>query len=287
MPLRIVFFGTSPFAVPSLHALARDPSFQVDAVITQPDKPVGRKQLLTRPPVKEAARELGLRVLQPAKIRTEWATLGLERPAFLVVVSYGQLLSEDLLAFPLTAPVNVHASLLPRWRGASPIQHVLLAGDAETGVTVQQMVRELDAGPILAQERTPLDSRETTPLLHDRLTRIGADLLHRTLLSPLHPTPQPTEGITLCGKLTREDGIVDSSTMTAEEIDRRVRALTPWPGVTLRLEKEFLKILETSLEARPESVTIPCASGSTLHLLSVQPAGKKPMSAAAWTRGRH
>lgn len=287
MPLRIVFLGTSPFAIPSLQALAADGAFRVDAVITQPDRPVGRKQSLTPPPVKEAALALGLRVLQPAKIRTEWTSLGLERPAFLVVVSYGQLLPEDLLAFPQTAPVNVHASLLPRWRGASPLQHALLAGDAETGVTVQQMVRGLDAGPILSQERTPIDPRETTPLLHDRLAQMGATLLRQTLLSPLHPVPQPQGGVTLCGKLTREDGVVDPSTMTAEEIDRRIRALTPWPGVTLPLKNETLKILETSLEAEPESITVPCADGTTLHLLRVQPAGKNPMSATAWARGRH
>ncbi|MFA6522833.1 MAG: methionyl-tRNA formyltransferase [Candidatus Peribacteraceae bacterium] len=283
-PVRILFLGTSAFAVPSLKALATDARFSVLAVITQPDKPAGRNKELTPPPVKIAAQALGLHVLQPKDIRKEWKEFGFPKPDFLVVVSYGQILSQEILDFPTVAPVNVHASLLPRFRGASPLQHAILMGDKETGVTVQKMVLALDAGPILGQSTTPVGQRETTATLHDRLADMGAQLLVETLLKPLHPIPQNEANVTTCRKLSRQDGIVDTGTMMAEEIDRKVRALTPWPGVTLK--DQPLKLLQTSLEPTTESTPLSCAGNSTLHLITVQPAGKKPMSGAAWARGR-
>ncbi len=285
-PLRILFLGTSPFAIPSLRLFAQDPAFHVDAVITQPDKPTGRKQALTPPPVKVAAIERELPVLQPRSLRKEFLSLGLGRPDFLVVVSYGQILSQEILDFPKAAPVNVHASLLPRFRGASPIQHALLAGDAETGVTVQHMVKELDAGPILAQVKVPIEPRETAQTLHDRLAAEGATLLLETLLQPLQPSAQPREGVVLCGKLTRKDGQADPAAMTAETIDRKVRALNPWPGVAFAADGKTLKVLESALELVPGSHPLPCAEGTVLYLVTVQPAGKKPMGGAEWARGR-
>ncbi len=284
--LHILFLGTSSFAIPSLNTLAKEPRFHVDAVITQPDRPIGRKQILTPPPTKIAAQNLNLPVLQPEDLRKDFSALGLERPDFLVVVSYGQILSQEILDFPRIAPVNVHGSLLPRFRGASPIQHALLAGDKETGVTIQHMVKELDAGPILAQGKVTIEPRDTFVLLHDRLAAMGAELLQNTLIAPLLPVPQPTEGIVRCGKLDRKDGDVDPSSMTAEEIDRKVRALTPWPGVTMTFYGEPVKILETDLQPQPRSTPLPCAGNSTLHLVTVLPAGKKPMSGAEWKRGR-
>ncbi|MDD4318853.1 MAG: methionyl-tRNA formyltransferase [Candidatus Peribacteraceae bacterium] len=286
-PLSIVFFGTSAFAVPSLQTLAQDSRFTVEAVITQPDKPVGRKQEMTPSPVKNAALSDGLPLHQPDKIREAFSSLHLAPPDFLVVVSYGQLLSQEMLDFPRIAPVNLHASLLPRWRGASPLQHAILAGDAETGVTVQRMAYELDAGPILSQTATRIAPDETTPVLHDRLAAMGAILLRDTILAPLRPVEQPKDGITYCRKLVRDDGRVDPAALRAEDIDRRVRALTPWPGVTMETGGRQLKILASALEERPESVAIPCAEGTTLYLLAVQPAGKKPMPGVAWARGRH
>ncbi|MFA6038865.1 MAG: methionyl-tRNA formyltransferase [Candidatus Peribacteraceae bacterium] len=285
-PLRIIFLGTSPFAVPALRLLAKEEAFHIEAVITQPDKPTGRKQALTPPAVKTAALELELPVLQPRAIRKEFLALGLQRPDFLVVVSYGQILSQEILDFPTAAPVNVHASLLPRFRGASPIQHAILAGDAETGVTVQHMVRELDAGPILSQVKVAMDPRETAQTLHHRLATLGATLLRDTLLRPLQPSPQAREGIVPCGKLTRKDGLSDPQAMTAEEIDRKVRALNPWPGVAFTVDGKQLKVLESSLELVPGSHPLPCAGNTTLHLVTVQPAGKRPMGGAEWARGR-
>lgn len=290
-PLHILFAGTPAFAVPALEALAKNPAFVVDHVITQPDKPVGRKGIITPPPVKVAAERLGVPVLQPEDINNEMFSQPETRnpkPDYLVVVAYGQLLKEPLLALPKIAPVNVHASLLPRWRGASPIQHAILAGDMETGITVQRMVKKLDAGPILAQENTRIGARETFVELHDRLAVMGADLLVKTLLSqPATSSPQPDTGMTVCKKLTRASGTVDPNTMTAEEIDRRVRALHPWPGVTLSLGGDAsLKILASDLQAAKGSAPLSCKNGSTLHLLSVQPSGGKPMTGEEWMRGQ-
>jgi len=285
-PLRVVFMGTPDFAVPSLKALLSDPAFSVKLVITQPDKPTGRAQILTAPPVKEAAKRMELPVMQPEDIRKDFAGLHLPRPDVLVVVSYGQILSQEILDFPAIAPVNLHASLLPRWRGASPIQHAILAGDGETGVTVQRMFEQLDAGPILAQEKIPLASRETTQTLHDRLAKLGASLLKETLLHPLHPVPQDDAAATFCRKLARADGHCDPGALTAEEIDRKVRALTPWPGVTCPIKDEIVKILKTSLTEQPESLPLPCSKNTMVFIIELQSPGGKPMNGAAWMRGR-
>lgn len=295
MSLQIAFAGTSAFAVSSLEALANDPAFEITLVITQPDKPVGRSKAITSPLVKVAAEKLGLQVEQPEDINSPLSILNsqFKRPDFLIVVSYGQILSEEILRWPKIAPVNLHASLLPRWRGASPIQHAILARDRETGVTVQEMVLELDAGPILSQEKTPIGPRETFTELHDRLATLGADLLVRTLKTisessalPAGRLAQSPSDITLCRKLSRADGIVDPVTMTAEEIDTKVRALTPWPGVTCDVHGVPLKLLETALSEARDTFPLPCTGGTTLFLVTVQPAGKKPMAGGAWGRGR-
>ncbi|MBI5155766.1 S-layer homology domain-containing protein, partial [Candidatus Peregrinibacteria bacterium] len=192
---------------------------------------------------------------------------------------------EQILNLPSIAPINVHGSLLPRWRGASPVEHAILAGDTETGVTVQIMAKALDAGAILASKSIRIDARETTPALKEKLSKLGADLLTETLKKPLQPSEQPAEGITICRKLSREDGIVDPAMMTAVEIDRRVRALNPWPSVTCSFSGHEIKILESSPEPRTHSIPLPCKDDTTLHLVSVQEAGKKPMQADVWKRG--
>ena len=289
------FLGTSDFAVPSLEALLADPTFSVDLVITQPDRPAGRKQVRSASPVKVAAMKHDVKILQPENINdtSSFSILlpsasrdPFPAPDFLVVVSFGQILSQEILNTPNIAPVNLHASLLPRWRGASPIQHAILAGDAETGVTVQKIVRELDAGPVLSQEKVTLDSREIVTSLHDTLATMGAQLLIKTLTSPLRPVEQDTSRVTTCRKLKREDGRVDPATLSAEEIDRNVRGLSPWPGVTVMMDGQTLKILETALEPTMDSAVLPCAGGTVLHLVHVQPAGGKPMTGEQWERGQ-
>lgn len=285
----MIFCGTAAFAVPSLSALARHPSFDVQLVITQPDKPAGRKQRMTPSPIKKQALALGLPVFQPQDINKELLPY-INSPAsafqFLIVVAYGQILSRNVLALPTIAPVNLHASLLPRWRGASPIEHAILAGDETTGVTVQTMVETLDAGPILAQERIQIGPGDTAEDLRERLADHGARLLVHTLTSPLHPIPQPTEGTITCHKLTRKESTVDPAVMRAEEIDRRVRALTPWPGVQMtRRSGEELKIIRSSLLPHPDAIPLPCAGSTTLYLREVQSPGRKTMTGTAWIHG--
>jgi methionyl-tRNA formyltransferase len=246
--------------------------------------------VITPPPVKVAAERLGIRILQPHDINSE-PLLQPEthnpKPDYLVVVAYGQLLKAPLLALPKIAPVNVHASLLPRWRGASPIQNAILAGDAMTGVTVQRMVQKLDAGPVLAQQSIPIGLRETFIELHDRLAKMGADLLLQTLTQELHPKEQAADGITVCKKLSRANGMVDPQTMPAEDIDKYVRALHPWPGVTLSLGKDSsLKILATDLQPSAGAAALSCKDQTTLYLVSVQVPGGKPLTGKEWERGR-
>ncbi|PIR52676.1 methionyl-tRNA formyltransferase [Candidatus Peregrinibacteria bacterium CG10_big_fil_rev_8_21_14_0_10_49_10] len=281
----VVFAGTPAFAVPSLEALIADSFFRVSLVISQPDRPAGRKQILTPSPVKECALRHGIRVFQPEDINATYAQADLTCD-FLVVVAYGQILRTEILEISRTAPINLHASLLPRWRGASPLQHALLAGDTETGVTVQKMAPKLDTGDILAQVSVSLTKRETFSSLHDRLAKMGATLLTETLQKPLSPRPQGKENVSLCTKLTRSDGFVDTATMTAEDIDRRVRALVPWPGVRCTIEGSEVKLLETALKQEEDSLAWPCAEQTTLFIRMLQPSGKKPMTGAEWQRGK-
>ncbi|MDO8468428.1 MAG: methionyl-tRNA formyltransferase [Candidatus Peribacter sp.] len=287
-PLSIAFCGTPEFAVPSLQALLERPEdFRVSLVITQLDQPVGRKQVLTPPPVKVFAEAHRLPLIQPENINDEVTSSQLKAIScdVLVTVAYGQIFSPALLLLPRLGAVNVHPSLLPRWRGASPIQHAILSGDGETGVTVQRMAEALDAGPVLAQERMTLSPEETFEHLSQTLADMGAALLSATLVKPFSPTVQDETKITLCRKLSRKDGEVNPSEMTAEEIHRRVRALTPWPGVTAPFGGSRVKILATSLVAEPEALEVPCKDGRTLYVLSVQTPGRKPMSGKAWLRG--
>ncbi len=231
----MIFFGTAPLAVPSLQTLAATPGIELVTVVTQPDRPRGRDLHLQPPPVKEAALRLGLPVWQPLRCR-EPEFLDRVRgaaPDLIVVVAYGQLLPPALLEIPPHGCLNVHASLLPRHRGAAPIQWALLEGDPETGVTLMRLDAGLDTGPVVAQDREVIRPDDTAQTLHDRLATRGAALLRRTLpdylAGRLTPTPQPAEGATYARKLTREDGRLDW-TRPATELHRRLRALTPWPG---------------------------------------------------------
>ena len=289
--ISIIFCGTPDFAVPSLRALASDAAFDIRLVITQPDKPVGRKKIVTAPAVKVLATDLNIPVLQPEKINDELPAYLMQhpddQPDFLVVVAYGKILSQAVLDLPTIAPVNVHGSLLPRWRGASPVEHAILAGDSETGVTVQVMAHELDAGPILSKAAIPMTPADTSTSLRQTLSELGAGLLVDTLKRPLKPEAQSTEGATFCRKLTKEDGIVDIHKMTAIDCDRHVRALNPWPGVAAEIEGHTVKILETSLEPATHAIPVSCAEETTLFVLRVQPPGKKPMKAEEWRRGIH
>ncbi len=289
-PLHVVFCGTPPFAIPALEALAGDPAFAIDCVVTQPDRPQGRRHAITPPPVKIAAERLGLTVFQPQNINEELlpylhSQFSIFHFQFLVVVAYGQILSQDILDLPRGASVNLHASLLPRWRGASPIEHALLAGDQETGVTIQSMTEKLDAGPILAQRRIPIGPKDTATDLRERLAQLGAQLLLQTLKAPLRPFPQPSTGITVCRKLQRDSSLIDPTQMIAADVDRRVRALAREPGVHCIINGFPLRILRTAPNPSAGAIPLPCAQGTTVYLAEVQPPGKKSMTGEAWLRG--
>jgi methionyl-tRNA formyltransferase len=249
---RIVFMGTPDFAVPTLQTLLQTPRHTVVGVLTQPDRPAGRGRKIQMSPVKQVALSADLPVIQPANLRKEPDAVEQIRawePDFLVVVAFGQILRQEVLDIPRVAPINVHASLLPRWRGAAPIQAAIRNGDAYTGITTMVIDAGLDTGPILLQDSIPIDATETGQSLHDKLAHLGAGLLVHTLdwMLPgsIQPHPQPTNEalITYAPPLRRDEGAINW-TDSAPQIDRLVRAFTPWPGTYTFWNGKRLKILE-------------------------------------------
>ena len=284
--------GSPDFALPALHALhARH---EVAAVFCQPPRPAGRGHALTPCPIHVAAASLGLPVHTPARLRTDlaaqqaFAALDLDAA---VVAAYGLILPQPMLDAPRRGCLNIHASLLPRWRGAGPIQAAVLAGDQETGITIMQMDAGLDTGGMLLREAVSIGPETTAAALHDTLAALGAALILRALAETPEPAPQPESGATYAPKLTRADGKLDWSCSNAE-LDRRVRGLLPWPGAWTMLGGETLKVLR----ARPEpgqgapgtaldaKLLIGCGEGA-LRLLRVQRPGRGPMEAEALLRG--
>ncbi|RMG42577.1 MAG: methionyl-tRNA formyltransferase [Acidobacteria bacterium] len=305
--MRVVFFGTPEWAVPFLEALAAS-RHEVDAVVTAPDAPVGRSRRPQPPPVKRAAAELGIApVLQPATLKDRGAREEILRfgSDALVVVAYGRILPGRLLDAPRHGAVNVHFSLLPRHRGASPVQHAILHGDKRTGVTTMLMTRGLDEGPILLQQATTIGERETAGELGARLAVMGAPLLVETLdrleEGTLLPTPQPPDGVSLAPRLTPDMGRV-AWDRPAAEIDRMVRAFDPWPPVVTWGPRGRLRLLEVRpadepapegarpgevLGRRGDSALVACGGGTVLELARLQPDGGRPMTGAAALAGRH
>jgi methionyl-tRNA formyltransferase len=291
--------GTPQFAVGSLEACLD--VGEVVAVVTQPDKPKGRGQEVQISPVKALALERGLPVLQPPKIRgTDFAEqLSALGPDVSVVTAYGTILPKDVLEAPKHGSVNVHASLLPRFRGAAPIQWAIAHGDAETGVCLMAMDEGLDTGPVISCARTPIGPDDTSATLHDRLSRLGADLLRselpRFLRGELPPVPQSTEGVVLAPMIKKEDGELDFR-RPAVELERRLRAFTPWPGAFTQLGGALFKVHRakvasgsgepgTLLSVGAGGIEVACGQGS-LVLLDVQPEGKRTMTAAQFLAGR-
>ena len=285
--MRILFVGTAALACPCLETVHRLRGHELIGVITQPDKPQGRSLQLAPPPVKLTAGQLGLPVAQPVKIRDAVADIRAQQPDLIIVVAYGQILPKTLLEIPARGCLNVHTSLLPRWRGASPIQSALLAGDRETGVTIMFMDEQLDHGDIIRQRSEPIRPDDTGATLHDRLAALGADLLAETLtLADWPRQPQDETQVTHARKFTKADGRIDW-TKSASEIDRQVRAFNPWPGAFTDRDGILLKIWKVELVSAPATgADIVNTGAGALRLLEVQPAGGKRMSFAAFARGR-
>ena len=308
---KILFFGTSEFAVPSLEAFIHDARFQILGVVTQPDRPVGRHAQMTPSAVKRfvvgaqhAAPLQDVPIKQPEKLQDEpfasWIReIGQTCDAF-VVVSYGKILPQWLLDLPKHGVVNVHPSLLPRWRGTSPIHAAIAAGDAVTGVTIMKMDALMDHGPILAQQEETIRPDDTGKSLHDRLAELGAQILPETLSSyvagNLEPTEQDHAQATHCTLLTRDDGRLDF-TKTATELERLIRAYDPWPGTWTLFDGKRLKILAAHVGSRNMTKqpgeqfvhdgipSITCANGTTLVIERMQLEGADAMNGVEFLRG--
>ena len=297
--MKLAFLGTSEFAVPALKALVEG-GHDVVAVYTRAPKPAGRGQQERRTPVHELASMLGLAVRTPKSLRSEeeaaaFKALDLDAA---VVVSYGHILPKAFLEAPVLGCINIHGSLLPRWRGAAPIHRAILAGDAETGVTIMRMDEGLDTGPMLLAESTPISAADTAETVHDRLAELGGRLIVSTLDAlvgkTIEPVPQPDDGVTYAHKLGKEEGALDWR-RPAAELERKVRAFHPWPGTWFDVEGERIKVLGAALTlaaGAPGTVSIgrdgfpvvACGVGG-LKLLKLQRAGKSAQAADAFLRG--
>ena len=268
-PLNIVYMGTPDFAVPPLQALQAN-GHRVMAVVTQPDRPKGRGRRLTPPPVKKTAAALGIPVLQPETVRTDAFHQKMKElvPDLFVVVAFGQILPQSLLDIPAIGAINVHASLLPSYRGAAPIQWAIINGDRETGVTTMMMDKGMDTGDILLMDKTAIGADETAAELHDRLNEMGAAILIKTLArlqdESLKRTPQDHERATYAPMLKKKDGEVDWS-LPAERIECQIRGMTPWPGVFtfsdgMRLKIYKARVLEREISVPPGTI-LECMPG--------------------------
>ena len=295
--MRLAFMGTPDFAVPALQAL-HAAGHEIVVAYTQPPRPAGRGKALRPSPVQVAAEALGIEVRTPLSLRRNvaeheyFAALKLDAA---VVAAYGLILPSVMLDAPTHGCLNIHASLLPRWRGAAPIQAAILAGDRESGVTIMQMDAGLDTGAMLVEGRVALTPRTTASSLHDDLAAMGARLIVETLRNIPPPRPQPEEGVTYAARLTREDGRLHWD-KTAEELDRQVRAMTPWPGTFTRLAGQTIKIGAVMPEhvtssAAPGTVVddrllVACGDGTTLRITRLQRPGRGMMEADAFLRGQ-
>ena len=306
-PLRLVFMGTAELACASLQRLAGEPNVRVIAVVTQPDRPKGRELKLQPPPVKALACHLGLPVLQPERARHETFMQELKElgPDLIVVAAYGQILPPAILDLPRFGCLNVHTSLLPKYRGAAPIQWAILNDEAETGVTIMKMDPGLDTGDILSQTVTPISSADNAETLHDRLAALGAELLVETIPGYLGgailPRPQPKEGATYARKISKQDGHLDWAE-PPRALWNRVRAFIPWPGAFAYLPSKppgkprLLKIWEAVatewipgnpgqiLAADKQGIVVSCAGGA-LRILQLQPEGGRRLTAQEFLAG--
>lgn len=288
--MKVIFMGTPEFSVPALDAL--HDAHEVVCVYTQPPRPAGRGKKDRPTPVHARALELGLPVRHPARLKSpedqaDFAALGAD---IAVVVAYGLILPQAILDAPRLGCLNIHASLLPRWRGAAPIHRAILAGDAETGICIMQMEAGLDTGPVILREATPIGPEDTTAILHDRLSAMGARGILQALEGDLVSVPQPEDGVTYAAKIDKAEARIDWS-RPAVEVDRQIRGLSPFPGAWCLVEGERLKLLSSRLadgqgEAGEvlDGLTIACGTGA-VAITQAQREGKRPMSPEELLRG--
>lgn len=304
--LRIVFMGTAELACASLEILTRQADFEVVAVVTQPDRPKGRELKLSPSPVKEVALQAKLHILQPERAREESFVQALQElnPDLIAVAAYGQILPRAILGLPRFGCVNVHTSLLPKYRGAAPIQWAILDGDTETGVTIMKMDAGLDTGEILMQQATPITAEDDSQTLHDRLAAMGAALLVQTIrdyvAGKISSRPQPAEGTSHARKISKEDGLLDWS-KPARELWNRMRAFTPWPGTFTHLpgqpKPHVLKIWRAEVanqSGKPGEIISADKNGivvgageNAMRILVLQKEGGRRMTAQEFLAGHH
>ena len=298
MNLKCVFMGSPDFAVPVLEKLAKE--YDIVGVFSQPDRPAGRGMQLKPPAVKSLAVSLGLPVFQPEKLKEPGNIEVLKdlNPDFIVVAAYGQILKQDVLSLPKYGCINVHASLLPRWRGAAPIQAAIAAGDAKTGITIMKMDIGMDTGDMIAQKEIDITREHTGGSLFEELSQIGGSFLIETLpdyfSGKLIPQPQPDEGVTYASMIKKQDGKLDFS-LTAEELERKIRAFQPWPGTYMEINGDRMKVLKAEVidDAKAVSEKRIIEDGwpligtreGWLKLLEVQPAGKKRVNGKDFLNG--
>lgn len=301
----VLFYGTPDIARTCLAALLADSRYTVKAVVTQPDRPTGRKQIRTPSPVKLLAEERGIALLQPERIKKNPAEFAAAVAAIgsfdiAVVVAFGQILPESTLALPRCGSLNLHASLLPRWRGAAPIQRAIMAGDQETGVDLMQMDAGLDTGAVLASKRIAIENDDTAGLMHDKLAAAGASIivenLEAVVAGRLKPVPQTTEGVTYADKITDADGVIEWN-RPARLVSCQIRGLSPRPGAYTFLDGKRIKLFDCSvvdapvsagpgtlISASSEGLTIACSPGSLLAR-TVQVEGKSRVSVNEFLKG--
>ncbi|RKD75418.1 methionyl-tRNA formyltransferase [Sinobaca qinghaiensis] len=302
--MNIVFMGTPDFSVPVLQGLVKE-EYTIAAVVTQPDRPKGRKKILSPPPVKEEAIRQGLKVLQPEKLKgsPELAEIISLQPDLIVTAAYGQILPKELLDTPALGAVNVHASLLPKYRGGAPIHQAVMDGEKKTGVTIMYMVPKLDAGDIITQVEVSIEEDDTTGTIHDKLSGAGAKLLLETIpvlkSGEVSPQKQNEAEATFASNITRDQEKIDWN-RPARDIHNQVRGLFPWPVAYTTFENKLYKIRKTVrldeesegkpgeiAAVKPDSIWITAGDHQLLAVTELQPSGKKKMTVEELLRGRH
>lgn len=299
---KIIFMGTPGFSVPILNGLVAE-GYDVLRVVTQPDRPVGRKKVLTPPPVKEAALEHGIKVLQPEKISgsPEMEEIISLNPDLIVTAAFGQFLPETLLKAPKLGAINVHASLLPKYRGGAPVHYSIIKGDSETGVTIMRMVKKMDAGDMLSQKAIPISKTDDVGSMFDKLSILGKDMLLEMLpefiAGNIKETPQDETLVTYSPNITREEEQIDWN-KTSELIDCQVRGMRPWPVAFTTYQETRVKLWDTTpldetttkapgtiIKINKKNFLVACGEGTVLQINDLQPAGKGRLKAVEYLNG--